>query len=404
MNDKRQPKDAVAVVPAAGQGLRMGPGPAKQFRRLAGVPLLTHTLRAVASAPCLEAVVVVVPPGQEEATRAQCLEPHGLGGKVRVVPGGARRQDSVANGVQVAAHLGARWVVVHDGVRPLASPALFARVLEAARQHGAAVAALPSSDTVKRAGPGDLVQATVERQGLWLVQTPQAFGLELLQKALERARREDWSATDEAGLVERMGEKVKLVMGERGNLKVTTPEDLDLVAPGLALGGPRVGQGMDVHRLAPDRPLILGGVRLDYHLGLLGHSDADVLTHAVMDALLAAAGLGDIGRLFPDTDPALAGADSLELLDQVVARLAQEGWRPAQVSATLVAQAPKIAPHAEKMRANLAQRLGLAPELVNLAATTSEGLGFTGRGEGMAAFAIATLAPGAVLANPDSEE
>jgi len=237
------------------------------------------------------------------------------------------------------------------------------------------------------------VEATEDRSRLWLVQTPQAFRAELLQETLRRARSEGWQATDEASLVERMGGEVRLVMGERHNLKVTTPEDLRLVRGWLAGGEPawRVGQGLDVHRLVEGRPLILAGVRIPFSRGLEGHSDADVVAHAVMDALLSAVGLGDIGQHFPDHDPAYAGADSLALLGRVVEMLAARGWRPAQVSVTCLAQAPRLAPYREQMRANLARVLGLEAEAVNLAATTSEGLGFTGRGEGMAAWATAVV-------------
>jgi 2-C-methyl-D-erythritol 2,4-cyclodiphosphate synthase len=183
-------------------------------------------------------------------------------------------------------------------------------------------------------------------------------------------------------------------MGSRENLKITTPEDLALAQAILGQGrlATRTGQGVDAHKLVPGRPLILGGVRLEHELGLLGHSDADVLTHAVMDALLSAAGLGDIGRMFPDSDPAFKDADSLGLLELVTQALGGQGWRPAQVTVTLLAQRPKIAPHAPAMAANLARAMGIEAGLVNVAATTSEGLGFAGRGEGMAALATAVIA------------
>jgi 2-C-methyl-D-erythritol 4-phosphate cytidylyltransferase/2-C-methyl-D-erythritol 2,4-cyclodiphosphate synthase len=385
----------VAVVAAAGGGSRMGGGLAKQYRDLGGAPLLTRSLWAAAAAPEVEALVVVAPPGGEAELAARCLEPFGLAERATVVAGGARRQDSVAAGAEAAAGLGAQWVLVHDAARPLAPPGLFGRVLAAARECGAAAAAAPCYDTVKEAGAEGRVAATLDRSRLWLVQTPQAFGLALLREALAAAARRGWQATDEAGLVERLGREVRLVEGPRENLKITTPADLRLARGWLggAAGGLRVGQGLDVHALAPGRRLVLAGVELDYPLGLAGHSDADVLTHAVMDALLSAAGLGDIGGMFPDSDPAWAGADSLELLGRVVERLAGQGWRPAQVSVTVCAQQPKLAPHAPAMRAALAARLGLEPGLVNVAATTTEGLGFAGRGEGMAAWATAVLAP-----------
>ncbi|MEW5914566.1 MAG: 2-C-methyl-D-erythritol 4-phosphate cytidylyltransferase [Thermodesulfobacteriota bacterium] len=385
----------MAVVPAAGLGRRMGAPQPKQFMPLAGRPLLSRTLGQLQAAAAVEQVVLVCPPGQEEEVWARCVRPYGLDKVQRVLPGGRERQDSVAVGLAAAAELGADWVLVHDAARPLAAPELFARVLEAAQECGAAIAAVPASDTVKEDDGQGQVSATLARERLWLVQTPQGFALPLLQEALASAQAEGFYATDEAGLVERLGREVRLVMGSRDNLKITTPADLALAEALLAGGAAtmRVGQGLDAHRLEAGRPLILGGVHVPFEKGLKGHSDADVITHAVMDALLAAAGLGDIGGLFPDTDPAYAGADSLALLAQVVARLAAAGWRPAQVSATLAAQAPKVAPHVPAMRRNLAGVLGLAPEAVNLAATTTEGLGFIGRGEGMAALATATIVP-----------
>jgi 2-C-methyl-D-erythritol 2,4-cyclodiphosphate synthase len=310
-----------------------------------------------------------------------------------VISGGSQRQDSVRHGVEVAKDHGAVWVLVHDGARPLAKPELFSQVLRGARQTGAAVTAAACVDTVKQDDGQGRVARTLDRSRLWLVQTPQAFRLDILWQALLRAETEGYYATDEGGLMEWAGHEVKLVPGPRENLKITTPEDLRLAEGWLGSGPVRVGQGVDVHRLVPGRPLILGGVRLEHDLGLAGHSDADVLTHAVMDALLAAAGLGDIGRHFPDKDPAYADADSLNLLKQVKDMLLDAGWRPRQVSVTLMAQSPRIAPHARAMVENLARQLGLTPDRVNVAATTSEGLGFTGRGEGMAAWATAVIEP-----------
>ncbi|MCA1906234.1 MAG: 2-C-methyl-D-erythritol 2,4-cyclodiphosphate synthase, partial [Desulfarculus sp.] len=290
------------------------------------------------------------------------------------------------------AELGATWLVVHDAARPLARPELFAATLAAARECGAAIAALPCVDTVKRADERGAIAATLDRGRIWLAQTPQVVNLALFSRVQAEARSRGLTATDEAGLLEALGHEVRLVPGDRRNLKITTREDLALAESLLGGQETRSGQGLDVHRLVAGRPLVLGGVKIDFELGLLGHSDADVLTHAVMDALLAAAGLGDIGRHFPDRDPAFQDADSLVLLGRVRQMLAQEGWRPVSLSVTLVAERPRIAPHAPAMAANLARVLGIATQAVNVAATTSEGLGFTGRGEGMAALALASIA------------
>lgn len=386
--------EVVALVPAAGMGRRMGAKVPKQQLAMGGLPILTRTLLLLEQVAVVDAVVVAAPAGREAQLAANCIEPFGLAKVAKVVTGGDERQDSVWAAAKAAASLGASWVLVHDAVRPLAPPKLFESVLQAARQHGAAVAALAAVDTIKEAGDDRLVVRTLERSRLWQVQTPQGFALGPLLAAMEQARAQGIVATDEAGLMERMGSKVALTPGARQNIKITTPEDLRLAQGWLGAAPPvmpRVGQGMDVHALVEGRPLILGGVNIEYERGLLGHSDADVLTHAVMDALLGAAGLGDIGGMFPDTEPAYAGANSLDLLSEVVARLALEELTPAQISATLVAQAPRLAPFIPAMRRNLAQRLHLTPEMVNVAATTTEGLGFTGQGKGICALATAVL-------------
>ena len=371
----------------------MGADRAKQFLFLGGRPILAHALAAAEAAQCVDGIVVVCPAGQEDAVRGQCIAPLGLKKIKALTAGGKLRQDSVAAGLSQALALGAKWVVIHDGVRPFARPELFHRVLEAARAHGAAVAACPAVDTIKRAGPGEMVQCTEDRSTLWQVQTPQAFDAALLEQALDQAAQQGIEATDEAGLIEAMGHEVKLVMGRRDNMKITTPEDLRL-ARGLAGGlAQRVGVGTDYHILMPHYALILGGVQVNHPMGLKGHSDADVMTHAVMDALLAAAGLGDIGRLFPDSDPQYKGISSIELLKRVRLALIKEGWRPAQVTVQLIAEAPKIAPYTQAMRQNLAQAMGIEPGEVNVAATTTEGLGPIGRLEGMSATATAVIIP-----------
>ena len=385
----------MAVVPAAGVGRRMAASQPKQFLALGGMPLLSRALAVLEAVPEVWGVVVAAPAGLERDVYEKCLRPYGISKVKAVVSGGEERQDSVKNALDAALEHGAAWVLVHDAVRPLAGRELFKDVLAAAQKHGAAAAAMPCFDTVKEADPDGLVVSTLDRSRLWLVQTPQGFSASLLNEALARAFAEGYYATDEAALLEWMGKEVRLVKGARENIKITTPADLRLAEGWLGAGnaGLRMGQGMDVHRLVESRPLILGGVNIEFEKGLMGHSDADVLTHAVMDALLAAAGLGDIGRLFPDADPQYKDASSLGLLEKVRERLAKEGWRPHQVSATLIAQRPKMADHTPAMRQNLAHILGLDKSAVNIAATTTEGLGFTGRGEGMAAMATALVSP-----------
>lgn len=395
-----------AIVPAAGAGVRMEADRPKQFRPLGDRPLLVHTLQRLSDSPLIETVVVVVPADWVAKARSELIEPYGLAKVGAVVAGGAERQNSVAAGLEA---LGPEvdLVVVHDGVRPFVTEAMIADVVEAARAVGAAVAAIPVAETVKRVADGVVVE-TVSRDGLYRVQTPQAFRREVLAEALERARAEGVVGTDEAALVERFGRPVRVVAGSAVNLKVTSPEDWSLAESILSSLGRsasaskaaregtermslRVGMGYDVHRFASGRPLILGGVVVPSDQGLEGHSDADVLAHAVCDALLGAAGAGDIGRHFPDTDPTYAGANSLDLLREVGAIVARRGFRPLNVDATVVLQEPKLKDFLPAMEANIAETLGIDPTLVNIKATTTEGLGFVGQGEGVAAYAAATI-------------
>nr|MBA3416350.1 2-C-methyl-D-erythritol 2,4-cyclodiphosphate synthase [Chloroflexia bacterium] len=351
------------------------------------------------------------------------------------------RQDSVVAGL--AATPAAEVVVVHDGARPLASAALFDACVAAARETGAAIAAVPVADTLKLVEAGRIVR-TVDRAGVWAAQTPQAFRRALLLELFARAG--ERSVTDEAALCEALAIPVAVVEGSPANIKVTRPGDL-AVAEALLLsrrvgesasweeeiggrqGGstgyrgagdgtandnvwsdassispsrlpdsptprlPRTGIGYDVHRFAAGRRLVLGGVEVPSELGLAGHSDADVLLHAVCDALLGAAGLGDIGAFFPPGDPRFAGADSRELLRESVRLVTAAGWVPVNVDATVVAEAPRIHPHVAAMKTEIAACLGLAADAVGVKATTNEGMGFVGRGEGIAALAVATVAP-----------
>ncbi|MFH7326526.1 2-C-methyl-D-erythritol 4-phosphate cytidylyltransferase [Desulfurivibrio sp. C05AmB] len=418
--------DCAAIIAAAGSGTRMGGGMPKQFLELAGAPLFIHGLRAFAAVPEILRTVVVSKAEYLEATR-EILARHGFADTL-VVNGGETRQDSVARGLAALSALPQNFalVAVHDGARPLVNPDLIRRCLAAATAHGAAIAAVPVKDTLKReqaAAPArPLVAATVAREGLWQAQTPQVARFSLLQEALSAAAAAGFSGTDEASLLERTGCSVALVPGSAANLKVTLPEDLALAAALLAAttpagpahktqppkdqtmpappvaapafpAGPRIGHGYDVHQLTAGRDLILAGVKIDHHLGLLGHSDADVVTHALCDAILGALGAGDIGRHFPDSDPQYRGIASLKLLARVIEQAHAAGYRLANADLTIIAQRPRLAPHHQAMRANLAAGCRVAPEQINLKATTTEGLGFAGREEGIAAHAIALLTP-----------
>ncbi|HYG66479.1 MAG TPA: 2-C-methyl-D-erythritol 2,4-cyclodiphosphate synthase, partial [Anaeromyxobacteraceae bacterium] len=365
---------------------------------LGGETVLRRSARLLAACDTVDELVVVVPAGEEARAEAELA---GLAKPVRAVAGGAARADSVRNGLRALD--GCAVVVVHDAARPFATPDLARRVAEAAARDGAALAAVRVTDTVKR-GDRERVVETLDRSVLWLAQTPQAFRREVLVRAYEAAADAASAATDECALVEHAGQKVTLVEGEPGNFKITSPEDVararSVVAHSESVRGepvePRtdapvaIGVGYDTHRFAPGRKLVLGGVEFEGD-GLLGHSDADACAHAIGDAILGAAGLGDLGRHFPDTDPRWKGVSSLVLLREIAARAAERGWRVGNCDVTLAAKRPKIAPRSDEMRARLAEALGIAPAQVNVKATTGEGMGFVGREEGIAAHAVALL-------------
>jgi 2-C-methyl-D-erythritol 4-phosphate cytidylyltransferase/2-C-methyl-D-erythritol 2,4-cyclodiphosphate synthase len=379
-----------AVVPAAGTGSRVGADRPKQYLDLAGRTVLECSVAALLACPWIRRVRVVVAPGDAIASTLPGLADP----RVVVDPsGGATRRTSVLGGLHALERAdGARpddWVWVHDAARPGVGRDALER-LRAALEGEAigALLALPVADTTKRAHAGRCV-ATVPRDGLWLAQTPQAFRHGPLLSALERHP----EVTDEASAIEASGFAALLVPGERSNLKVTTMDDLRAMREHFGEGPAwRVGQGWDVHALVPGRPLVIGGVTVPYERGLLGHSDADVLLHALTDALLGAAALGDIGRLFPDTDPRFEGADSRVLLKEAAHRVRAAGWRVANVDATVIAQAPRLAPHLPAMVSCIAEDLGTPAERVSVKAKTAERLGPEGRGECVSAEAVVLLA------------
>lgn len=387
---------AAAIIPAGGVGLRMGLDLPKQYLQLADVPILVHTVRALQRSAFIKTIIIVAPAAHLEQTRALVRE-FDLTLVDQVVSGGRTRQESVRAGLQ-RVPAGIDLVVVHDGVRPLVDPELVDACVLRAAATGAAMLAIPVRDTLK-AVTDDVVGATVDRQGLWQAQTPQVARVELLKEAFAAAARDGFEGTDEASLLEHLGTPVSVVMGSAINLKVTRVDDLPLAAALLdrnrqgdgAVTSSRVGHGYDAHRLVAGRPLVLGGVTIPYELGLSGHSDADVLLHALADALLGAAGLGDIGRHFPDNDPVYKGISSLVLLGQVADKIARQGFSLANADVTVIAQQPRLTPYFAEMLANIGQTLGVAPSCLNLKATTTEQMGFAGRGEGIAAHAVVAL-------------
>ncbi len=386
---------AWAVILAAGQGSRLaaaGRG-RKQYLPFKGQPLFWHSAQALASAGRIKGLVLVFPPEEVEdmaRTVAELDQAASLGLPWIVTAGGILRQDSVRNGL-LALPRDCDAVLVHDAARPFASPGLIRAVL-AALDNGApgAIPALLVTDTVKRVAPdGITVLDTPARKDLRAVQTPQGFVRAVLDEAHARAVAENWAVTDDASMLERMGLPVVCVPGEEGNVKITTPEDLKLLTPERP-ELPCVGWGYDVHRYGGDRPLVLGGVAIPGGPMVSAHSDGDVLLHALMDAILGCVAKGDIGQHFPDTDPQFAGISSSVLLREVLATAREAGLTIVHVDMTIIAQIPRLAPHARQIQENVAHLLELPFSRVNFKATTEEKLGFTGQKLGLKAVAAVT--------------
>ena len=378
----------VMMVAAAGGSTRMGQP--KQHIKLGQYPVLIHTLLALQQVEAVDEILLIAREEDIDTFAAQAKEAR-VSKLTRIVAGGATRQQSVANGL-AALPAKATMVGVHDGARPLIDPNTVAAVIATAAECGAAAVAVPVKDTLKRTNEDGVIIDTPDRANLWRVQTPQVFDRAALCAAMKAAMAAGKDYTDDCQLMEAAGHAVKLVAGLDTNLKLTTPEDIQLAKALMKEEKPmRIGHGYDVHRLVEGRDLILGGVKIEYEKGLLGHSDADVLTHAVMDALLGAAALGDIGKLFPDNDPAYKGADSVALLRRVVERLNEDGQKIGNIDATILCQRPKLAPHIPQMRQIIADACGVDVTCVSVKATTEEGLGFTGSGEGIAAHCVCLL-------------
>lgn len=392
MSDPAQ-ASCYALVPCAGTGERAGAGGPKQYARLGDRSVVAHTLDALRRVPRIVQTLVVLAPAD---TRFEAAAPDFKGWAERI--GGATRAASVRAGLAALERHGARpqdWVLVHDAARCLVEPAWVERLIDACRDDAVGgLLALPLADTLKQAGAESRAQTTVDRHGKWLAQTPQMFRLGRLAEALDRAGD---AVTDEASAIEALGHAPRLVPGDADNFKLTWPEDFARAERVLAArrGGPmttmRIGEGWDVHALVAGRPLVLGGVTVPHDRGLDGHSDADALAHAITDALLGAAGLGDIGRHFPDTDPRFAGADSMRLLAEAARRVRDAGYRIGNIDSTVVAQAPKLAPHIPAMRARLAEVLGLAADEVNVKAKTAEKMGPVGELKAIEARATCLL-------------
>jgi 2-C-methyl-D-erythritol 4-phosphate cytidylyltransferase/2-C-methyl-D-erythritol 2,4-cyclodiphosphate synthase len=377
-----------AIIVAAGRGERLGGGQPKQFVDLGGRTMLQRSVAAFDAHPDVDALVVVLPDAMVSdgashvgATNRPC----------RWVAGGARRQDSVRLGL-AAVDPKADVVLIHDAARPFVTRELIDRVIAETRVRGAAVPGLPARDTVKRVQAGsNVVAETVPRAEVWLAQTPQGFRRAVLDAAVARGALVE--ATDEAMLAEQAGLSVAVVPGDPGNVKITSADDLARVRVALA-GTARIGTGYDLHRLVDGRPLTLAGVTVAAERGPFGHSDGDVVAHALIDALLGASALGDIGGHFPDSDPQWKGAPGLDLLARAVRLVSAAGWTVANADITVILERPKLAPHLPAIRAKLAEALGVRVDRISVKAKTNEGLDATGRGEAIAAQAVALLTNG----------
>jgi 2-C-methyl-D-erythritol 4-phosphate cytidylyltransferase / 2-C-methyl-D-erythritol 2,4-cyclodiphosphate synthase len=373
-----------AVIVAAGAGLRAGPGGPKAWRMLGGRPLIRWSVESLLAAGATELVVVVGADRLVDVERAL----DGLKGW-RAVAGGETRSLSVRAGLAALTAAHDACVLVHDAARPFVSGGVVAQLLDSLEAADGVVPALPAADTLKRGGP--LVEETVPREGLWRAQTPQAFRLNRLRTAFDQ-----WPAdrepTDEASVMEAAGGVVRMVQGDPRLMKLTYPEDF-LMAEQLASGHRivRMGQGIDAHRYGPGDAVWLCGVRIAHSRGLVGHSDADCGLHAVTDAILGAIGEGDIGQHFPPTDEKWRGASSDQFLADAARRVGRRGGRILNIDVTLICEMPKIAPHRDAMRARVAEIVGLPVDRISVKATTTEGMGFTGRQEGLMAQAVVSV-------------
>ena len=368
-------KEVTAIITAAGKGSRMGASLPKQFLKIGNKTILEKAILPFEKAECIDRILVVCGAEFVETCEEICRNMTKI---KEIVEGGKERQDSVSNALKFVEE---GYVLIHDGARPYITERVILNVLEDVSKVGAAVAAVPVKDTIRQqtAEGGK----TLKRSELYSVQTPQGFEVSLIKEAFAKAFADGFYGTDDAGLVDRMGKTIAISEGDYANIKITTKEDMPVEV--------RVGTGFDVHKLVEGRKCIVCGVDIPFDRGLLGHSDADVALHALMDAMLGAAALGDIGKHFPDTDPKYKGISSIKLLEYVNQFVADEGYVLGNCDVTIMAQKPKMLPYIGQMRENIAKALNIPLGAVNVKATTTEKLGFVGREEGIAAEAVCIL-------------
>ncbi len=378
------------ILAAGGSGVRMGAGINKVFLNLQGIPVLKRSIllfNGIADSMTIVCREEDLPDAKEIASGCTVSFP------VVFTAGGKTRQESVMNGLKTLPASGDDIVLIHDAARCMTPADVIRRVVDSCMLYGSGVPAIPAVNTMKYAADEHTVTCTVDRSGLYEIQTPQGFRFEPLMGASVRAENDGFSVTDDASVMEHSGEKVYIVRGSKMNIKITEKEDLAIAGALLSGGLPlyRTGSGYDVHRLTENRKLILCGVEIPHHLGLLGHSDADVAIHALMDAMFGAASLGDIGRHFPDNDDRYRGISSMLLLEETVKKIISAGYRFVNADITIIAQRPKISPFIPDMIRNVCRVLGCPEDQINIKATTTEKLGFEGREEGISAQAVCML-------------
>ena len=376
-------KTISAVIVAAGKSTRMGQN--KILLKILGKSVLVRTVEAIKKANIASEIIVVaseenIPVFREELQNIE---------DIRVIKGGNTRGESAYNGILASS---GDFVLIHDGARPLVTEEIIKNTVVSALETGAAAAGVVPKDTIKVVSSENVIETTVDRSSAILIQTPQVFCREEIKEAYEKF---GFNETDDCALMEKSGNKVRVSEGSYENIKLTTAEDIftatQIIKSRAGGVGMRIGTGFDTHKLVESRDLIIGGVKIPHEKGLLGHSDADVLCHAVIDALFGAAALGDIGSHFPDTDEKYKGADSIALLREAAALVREKGYEIGNIDTTIIAQKPKMAPHIEKMRENLALAMSIDKEKVSVKAKTNEKMGFTGREEGIEARAVALL-------------
>ncbi len=381
----------IAIIPAAGLGKRMQAEKNKQFLKINNKLIIAYTLEAFQNNDSIDEIMIIVAEGDSEEMQ-KVAKLHHIDKLTQLVAGGRERQDSIKNALDEITVKEAK-VLIHDGARPFIKQTIIDDIIAKLDTHDAVAVGVPVKDSLKEV-KDHVIEQTIARQYVYGIQTPQAFKLTTIREAYEKAYTTNYYGTDDTELVEQIGKEITMVIGDYDNIKITTQEDL-IIGEAIARKGRkktmRVGTGYDVHQLIENRKLIVGGVDIPHDKGLLGHSDADVLLHAIMDALLGAAGLGDIGKHFPDTDNKYKGISSIKLLENVNELVKAEGFSVGNIDSTIVAQRPKMAPHIDKMRENIAKALKIEINQINIKATTTEYLGFEGTEEGISTQAIASI-------------